>query len=916
MADLPSPEEPTQSPVEGPRPEPPPERRPEPVEGFAEGAFERASAPVIPHNREAEEAVVGAVLINPEVYYDLAQFLQPDDFYIVRHRWIWEAFNRLHERRIPVDFLTVSEELERVNQLAEIGGPAYLTALLNQVPTSLHAESYGRMVEATAIRRRLLTSANTIATLAYNEAEVIETVMEEAEKSIFNVSERRLKKDLQPISAVLSDYYDRIDELARRPEDIFGVPTGFIDLDRMLTGMQPSDLLIIAGRPGQGKSGFLLSVAKNAALLHKKHVAIFSLEMSNEQVVQRLLSQETGIDSQRLRNGKLNEDEWPLLTHAIEVMGDTQIFLDDTPAITPLALRTKCRRLHMEFGLDLVLVDYIQLMGGDTRTENRVQEVSYISRNLKVLARELNVPVLAAAQLSRAVEQRTDKKPVLSDLRESGCLTGETLVTMAQSGLEVPIRDLEGRSGFEIWALNPQSQKVEPCPVSRAFMTGVKPVYKITTRLGHTIRATANHQFLTIRGWQRLDKLSPGEHIAVPRKLESPTQQTMTNAELALLGHLIGDGCTLPRHTIQYTTREKDLADMVVALARDRFGVEVAPHISPERNWYQVYISSTRPLTHRVHNPVSDWLNGLCVFGLRSYEKFIPQKVFCQPADAIALFLRHLWATDGSIHLIHGKKIRPIAYYATSSRPLARDVQSLLLRLGIQAILRRTAQPGKGRDQYHVIISGKADLEEFAKQVGAVGEYKKAKLAEVVSYLREHPANTNRDVIPHDVWRLVAVPAMQKIGLTTRQMQAASGHAYCGTGLYKQNISRERASHLAGVVQSSELSILAENDIYWDSITNIEPDGIEKVYDLTVPGNHNFIADNIIVHNSIEQDADIVMFIYRPDQYEKDTVRQNVAEIMIAKHRNGPTGSVELVFINHLAKFVDAATRNVDLSQI
>jgi len=384
----------------------------------------------IPHNREAEEAVVGAVLINPEAYLDLAQFLQPEDFYIVRHRWIWEAFARLHEKRIPLDFLTISEELESAGQLAEIGGPAFLTALLNQVPTSLHAEAYGHMVEAAAIRRKLLTSANQIATLAYNEQESVENVIAEAEKSIFNVSERRLRKEMQTISTVLSSYYDRIRDLSKRPEDIFGVPTGFIDLDRMLTGLQPSDLVIIAGRPGQGKSGFLLSAAKNAALLHKKNVAIFSLEMSNEQVVQRLLAQETGIDSQRLRNGKLKEDEWSLLNHAVEVLGDTHIYLDDTPAITPLSLRTRCRRLHMEFGLDLIILDYIQLMGGDMRNENRVQEVSYISRNLKALARELNVPVLAAAQLSRAVEQRTDKRPVLSDLRESGSIEQDADIVM------------------------------------------------------------------------------------------------------------------------------------------------------------------------------------------------------------------------------------------------------------------------------------------------------------------------------------------------------------------------------------------------------------------------------------------------------------------------------------------------------
>jgi len=208
------------------------------------------------------------------------------------------------------------------------------------------------------------------------------------------------------------------------------VPTGFIDLDKILSGLQQSDFLIIAGRPGQGKSGFLLSVAKHAALVHKKHVAVFSLEMSNEQVAQRLISQDTGIDSQRLRTGKLVEEEWPLFTHSIEVFSDTKLFLDDTPAITPLQLRTKCRRLHMEYGLDLVIIDYLQLMSGDMRNENRVQEVSLISRNLKVLARELNVPVLAAAQLSRAVEQRSDKRPVLSDLRESGSLEQDADIVM------------------------------------------------------------------------------------------------------------------------------------------------------------------------------------------------------------------------------------------------------------------------------------------------------------------------------------------------------------------------------------------------------------------------------------------------------------------------------------------------------
>lgn len=388
------------------------------------------SPQIVPQSREAEEAVLGAVLINPEAYYDVAQFLQFDDFYIHRHKWIWQAFSRLHEKRTPVDFLTVTEELDQMGQLAEIGGPAYITSLISNVPTSLHAEAYGKIVEETAIRRRMLAAANDIAKLAYQEDSSVDTVMDEAEKAIFGVSERRMTRDLQSIQQVLSDYYDRIEMLAGRDDELYGVPTGFIDLDRLLAGLQPSDFIIIAGRPGMGKTSFMLSAVKNAAQTYKKHVAIFSLEMSNEQLVQRLLSQETGIDSQRLRTGKLEDSEWPVFTHAIEVLNDTHIFLDDTPALTPLQLRTKARRLHLEYQLDLVVVDYLQLMTTGARTENRVQEVSNISRNLKVLARELNVPVLAAAQLSRAVEQRADKEPQLSDLRESGSLEQDADIVM------------------------------------------------------------------------------------------------------------------------------------------------------------------------------------------------------------------------------------------------------------------------------------------------------------------------------------------------------------------------------------------------------------------------------------------------------------------------------------------------------
>ncbi len=385
---------------------------------------------VIPHSREAEDAVIGSILINPQTYYDVAAFLKMEDFFIRRNGWIWETFQRLHERGVPIDILTVSEELEAQGKLNEAGGVPYLSALVNNIPTTLHAEAYGRIVEESSIRRRMLEAANQIARLAYNEGTSLETAMDDAAKAIFGVSEDRVRTDLEPISDVIKDYNTHLAMLASRSDEIFGVPTGFTDLDRILIGLQPSDFILVAGRPGQGKTGFLLTVAKNAAQKYQKHVAVFSLEMSNDQLVQRLVAQETGIDSQRLRTGRLEDDEWDLFYAACDSLTKTRIFLDDTPAITPLQLRTKCRRLHLEYRLDLIIVDYLQLMTSGRRIDNRVQEVSEISRYLKVLARELNVPVLAAAQLSRAVEQRADKTPMLSDLRESGSLEQDADVVM------------------------------------------------------------------------------------------------------------------------------------------------------------------------------------------------------------------------------------------------------------------------------------------------------------------------------------------------------------------------------------------------------------------------------------------------------------------------------------------------------
>lgn len=646
-----------------------------------------------------------------------------------------------------------------------------------------------------------------------------------------------------------------------------------------------------------------LTLAQNAAINAGAVVGVFSLEMSTESLVMRMLCSEAHVDAHRFRSGFLSRDEWARLAGALGTLAEAKIFIDDTPGISVLEMRAKSRRLAAEQKkLDLIIVDYMQLMSGSSRrVESRQQEVSQISRELKGLAKELNVPLIALSQLSRAPEARSDHRPQLSDLRESGCLAGESLVTLADTNTQAPIRDLVGRKGFAVWALNEETMKIERAAVSRAFATGLKPVFRLRTKLGRTIRATANHKFRAFDGWKRLDEIKVGERLALPRTLPSGSTKTMTDAELALLGHLIGDGCTLPRHAIQYTTREKDLAETVASLATQAFGDAVRPRIKQERQWLQVYLTSTRHQTHGVHSAVADWLTELGVFGLRSYEKFVPGKVFEQPRESIALFLRHLWATDGCVRMKPG--CHPAVHYSSSSVRLAQDVQSLLLRIGINACLRRTPQIGKGRDQFNVALSGRADLEAFTTLVGAIGQYKNDGLRGVADYLEERAANTNRDIIPNIIWRQYVVPAMQEAGITARQMMAGIRTNYCGTGLYRQNVSRERAARVARVVCSEQLLKLSQSDVYWDQVVAVEASGEAEVYDLTVDKRHNFIANDIYVHNSLEQDADVVAFIFREEQYNRTEENEGKAEIIVSKQRNGPTGTIELAFLKQFTRF-------------
>jgi replicative DNA helicase len=392
-----------------------------------------AESQLPPHSREAEEAVLGACLIDPQRFTEISAFLQAEDFFILRHVYIWEALQTIYERQDAIDDLVVIETLRVMGRLEEIGGAQFLARLMNNTPTSLNAETYGHIVERAAVRRRLLSAASEIAQAANDERSDVQEVMNQAENALFQVTERSLaRRELVPINKAMDDYFIQIMNQIEDRGTPIGVPTGFSDLDQLLGGLQRSDLVIVAARPGMGKTSLMLSVALNAARSgNGLKVAIFSLEMSRDQLLQRFVSSETGLSAQKLRTGELDAREINLFIEASRTLSNLNIFIDDTPALTPMQLRTKIRRLQREYGIDLIIVDYLQLMNsGIGKNDNRVQEISYISRNLKEIAREFNVPLLSAAQLSRQVEQRADKRPQLSDLRESGSIEQDADIVM------------------------------------------------------------------------------------------------------------------------------------------------------------------------------------------------------------------------------------------------------------------------------------------------------------------------------------------------------------------------------------------------------------------------------------------------------------------------------------------------------
>ena len=386
---------------------------------------------IIPQNPEAEKSLLGAVLIDEEVLADIADKVSAKDFYDPRHELVFAAMLRLYEKHTPVDLLTLTEELRKSDDLKSVGGAAYLSELTNYVPSSAHATSYAEMVAAAAVRRRLIKAGATISELAFSDGEEIQEILSRAEADLYSVSEASEKSELVSIESILTESFDRMEELHRDKGKLRGVKTGFRDLDKLTAGLQKSDLIILAARPAMGKSTLAQNLAYSVATKENKAVLIFNLEMSNAQTVDRMLAEASGVDSWNIRTGNLSDDDFSKISEAMGEMAEAPIFFDDTPGLSVLEMRTKARRQAHKTPLGLIVVDYLQLMSGSRfGGDNRVQEVSEISRGLKLLARELDVPVVALSQLSRTVETRPDKRPMLSDLRESGSIEQDADIVM------------------------------------------------------------------------------------------------------------------------------------------------------------------------------------------------------------------------------------------------------------------------------------------------------------------------------------------------------------------------------------------------------------------------------------------------------------------------------------------------------
>jgi replicative DNA helicase len=869
------------------------------AEGFG-GGFER----VPPQDIDAEQSVLGGMLLSKDAIADVVEVLKGADFYRPAHETIYGAILDLYGRGEPADPITVAAELVKRGEIGRVGGAAYLHSLVSTVPTAANAQYYAEIVHERAVLRRLVEAGTRITQMGYAADGDVDDIVNSAQAEIYAVTEQRTSEDYAPLADIMEGALDEIEAIGSRSGQMSGVPTGFSDLDSLTNGLHPGQMVVVAARPAMGKSTLALDFARACSIKNGMPSVIFSLEMGRNEIAMRLLSAEARVALHHMRSGSMTDDDWTRLARRMPEVTAAPLYIDDSPNLTMMEIRAKCRRLKQRNDLRMVVIDYLQLMqsGGSRRPESRQQEVSDMSRNLKLLAKELEVPVIALSQLNRGPEQRTDKKPMVSDLRESGCVTAGTRVLRADTGAEVTMGELlaSGERDIPVWSLDERLRLVRRT-MTHVFPSGAKEVFRLRLASGREIEATANHPFLTYDGWAPLGGLAAGSRVAVPRRLGAPgATAAWPEPEVVLLAHLIGDGCVAPRRPVHYTSSDEANLRAVEETAA-HFGI--TPRREARHSRCRVHLPAPyRPARGRRH-PIAEWLDRFGLYGKRADEKFLPPELFALPDGQVRLFLHHLWATHGSVTVAKSGAVR--IHYATTSERLARDMQLLLLRLGIGARLRAVVH-GKGRPGWSVEVSGADDQRLFLDRVGVHGARERHVVA-ASERLGTTKAGTNLDTVPEAAWESVRA-VLHEQGLTTRAFQTTPGTRYRGSALHEAAPGRSPLARVAAVLADAELDLLATSDVFWDEVVSVESLGEQEVYDATVPGTHNFTGNGIFIHNSIEQDADVVILLHREDAYEKESPRAGEADLIVAKHRNGPTATITVAFQGHYSRFVDMAS--------
>ncbi len=849
---------------------------------------------VPPQNLEAEQAVLGSLLMNEQAVPIGMEMLQSAYFYRDSHQKIFRAMTNLFARQKPVDLVTLTEEMKAAGELEAIGGAHYLASLTTIVPTSANIQYYAKIVREKSVLRTLIATGTQIVGECYENQDDVDTLLDKAEQLLFEIATRSQDQKAIMVKEMLRESIETMEKLYQRKEVVTGIPTGLHDLDVQTAGLQPSDLVIVAGRPSMGKSAFATCIAEHVGVVERTPVVIFSLEMSKEQLVHRMLCAHARVDVHKARTGFLAQADWPRLTNAAGKLSEAPILIDDSPSLTALELRAKARRLANQHQVGLIIVDYMQMMRGSFRSENRQQEMSEISRSLKALAKELNVPVIAISQLSRAPESREDRRPQLSDLRE--CLSGDTLLTHAETGQAYKIQEMYERAiRIPVFTLT-QGWKLEKTIPEKIVQSGIKRVYRLRTATGRVIRASDNHPFLTIAGWRPLKDLASGVRIAVPRQLPVAGNGEISLDRARLLGYLLSDGSYGRWRSVSLANDDPDVIRDAEQISQKEF------HI-PAR--HKTHWSGTAHLEFTVpngfgpgKNPLVNWLRTLGIHGQLTAQKQVPDVILRGSPCVVSAFLGGLYAGDGSV--VRRSNRYTIKYVSTSMK-LLHDVQQLLLRLGILSSLGRPTRHTKSTvDIATLAIDGREQIARFADAITIPGR-KGKRLQDAAAWFNVPRSNLHLDRLPLLVTEVVQHRAKTQ-GFSWSEL---------GYRCQRKEMDRSTLERVAVTLEATDLQRLARSDVLWDTIVSIEPDGEEMTYDLVIPETHNFVANNIVVHNSgaIEQDADLVMLLFREEVYRPTDENRGLADVNIAKQRNGPVGSVPMIFLREFTRFENRSAR-------